>query len=126
MINDCACIYDSGDGDQPTFYYQEWRKARKLHKCCECSFTVAIGDRYEAFSGKWEKGVETYHTCAACQDIRSSLCCEGFTFGQLWYDIEEQIFRETGLTVACVDKCVTVVGKEMLQQRWMEYLEVDK
>jgi hypothetical protein len=123
VIHDCTCLYDAADGDQPAFHAREWRKARKTHTCCECRRAIQRGERYEHFSGKWERRMEVYKTCAACQDTRQSLYCEGWTFGQLWEDVEEQIFRETGLTIACIDKLATVEGKTYLQQRWMEYVE---
>ena len=122
-MNDCACIYDSAEGDLPEFYTQQWRRARKSYTCCECRGTIQRGDRYECFSGKWERGVQTYRTCDQCQNIRESLYCEGWSFGQLWEDIEEQIFRETGLTVACIDKLTTPEAKAFLQRRWMEFIE---
>lgn len=124
MTDTCSYLYDSADGDQPEFHSEEWRKARKSYTCCECGQLIQRGDRYECFSGKWERGMQSYRTCVACQDIRASLYCgEGWTFGQLWEDVLEQIFRETGLTISCVDKCVTVEGKTLLQRRWMEYVE---
>jgi hypothetical protein len=121
----CGCLWDSSEGDQPEFHSEEWRKARKTYQCIECRNPIQRGDRYECFSGKWERRMHTYRTCAACQDIRQSLYCEGgWTFGQLWEDVVEQIFRETGLTVECIDKLVTPEGKRLLQQRWMEFIKV--
>lgn len=123
IANDCACIYDSADGDRPEFFTRKWRNARKPHTCYECRRTIQRGELYEHYTGKWYEGIDTYRTCAACQDIRESLCCDGWTFGQLWESVEEQIFNETGLTIACVDKCATIEGKKMLQERWMAYVE---
>lgn len=121
--DDCSCLYDSGDGDQPIFYTQRWVTARKDHKCYECRRVIMKGERYECFSGKWETGVQTYRTCAECQNIRESLNCEGWTFGRLWEDIEEQIFQETGLTIACIDKLTTPEAKKFLQRKWIEFVE---
>jgi hypothetical protein len=123
-VSDCSCLYDSGDGDQPSFHSRAWRKARKPHKCYECRRTIQPGELYEHFSGKWEHGIDTYSTCAECQNIRASLYCgQEWTFGCLWEDVEEQLFRETGLTVECIDKLTTPEAKHMLQQRWMQFVE---
>lgn len=121
-MDDCACLYDEADGDQPIFYTQRWVVARKPHRCVECRRTIAVGERYESFSGKWERGVQTYRTCAECQDIRESLYCQGWSFGMLWEDVQEQLFAETGLTVGCIDKLATPEGKRALQERWIEYV----
>lgn len=123
-MSDCACLWGSADSDdQPAFYTRKWRTARKFHECCECRRTIVKGTQYEYFSGRWDGDFNVYRTCVACQDIRSSLYCDAWMFNQLWEDVTEQIFRGTGLTIACVDKLATVEGKAYLQQRWMEYVE---
>lgn len=121
-MNDCACLYGY-DGDSATFFVQRWVTARKEHRCCECHRVIPKGAQYERIVGKWET-LDTYKTCIACQDIRQSLYCDGWVYLMLWEDVTEQIFKETGLTIGCIDKLATSEGKAYLQQRWMEYLEV--
>ena len=48
---------------------------------------------------------------------------DGFTFGQLWEDIEEQMFVERGLDSACLDKLTTVEAKQFLQRKWWAWVE---
>lgn len=123
-MGDCACLYDSADGDQPSFYTTGWRTARKLHRCCECRRVITPGERYEHWSGKWSEGMHTYKTCAECQEIRAALYCDsGWTFEQLWEDVQEQLFAEFGLSVDCVDKLTTAAAKTKLQQAWIQWLE---
>jgi len=123
-MSDCACLYDSADGDRPAFSTQEWRTARKAHKCIECQRQIQPREKYECYSGKWDTGMATYRTCAECQNIRATLYCNsGWTFGQLWEDVEEQLFREGGLTVDCIDKLTTPEAKAFLQRKWMEFVE---
>lgn len=123
-MNDCACLYGYDGDNLPEIFTQVWRKAIKPHICVECKRTIEKSERYEAYSGKWDGVFHTYHTCAACQDIRESLHCNnGWAFGRLWRDIANEIFSTTGLTIACVNKCVTLEGKRYLQQRWMEWVE---
>ncbi len=122
-MSDCVCIYDSGDGDSPAFFTAGFVKARKPHKCCECQAVIADGESYERASGKWEYGVDVYTTCGPCQDIRQSFYCDGYTFGQLWEDVEEQMFQERGLDGACLDKLTTVDAKQFLQRRWWDWVQ---
>ena len=124
-MSDCACIYDSADGDLPEFYSQAFVKARKPHRCVECREAIPVGAKYERMSGKWDGDVRTETTCLCCQEIRSSFCCEGWTYGQLWEDIEEQMFSERpgGIDSACLEKLVTVEAKQFLQRRWWAWVE---
>lgn len=112
-----VCIDSDVDGDEmPSFQSDEWVKARKDHKCCECRKVIAVGERYERSTGKWDGRVKTYKTCAACQDIRQSLCCNGWRYGSLWEDAEEQLLPH--MTTACLMKLATAVGKQKLLDEW--------
>lgn len=125
MNDDCACIYGGNDEGEysPDFQSLKWVKARKPHKCCECRRQIQPGESYLRYTGKWDGEMNTYRTCAVCEDIRSSLCCGGsFIFGDLWEKIHDQIFCEKGLTIACIDKLTTVAAKEKLQTAWMEFV----
>ena len=122
-MNDCACIYDSGEGDLPEFSTESTVKARKPHKCVECRETIPAGAHYERVVGKWDGTVRTEKTCLLCREIRAAFCCEGWTYGMLWEDIEEQMFRERGLDSACLDTLSTVEAKQFLQGRWWAWVE---
>lgn len=123
MSGDCACMYGNWDCDND-FESQRWVRARKPHKCCECGREINVGERHEVFVARSEGQFFSKRTCAECQDVRESLYCNGgWIFGALWSDVEEQIFAETGLTVACIDKLATLEGKTKLQTEWMRYVE---
>ena len=121
---DCSCLYSSFDGDCAEFATTTRPKARKPHKCFECRRVIEAGETYERHSGKWDGEVGSYAICLQCREIRAALYCDGeYVFGELWDDVEEQIFREHGLTVECIDKLSTPEAKGLLQQRWMAYVE---
>lgn len=123
-MSDCVCLYNSGDGDLPEFSSEAVVKAKKPYRCCECFGVIAIGQRYERVTGKWDWTVSTYRTCLLCDEIRRAFCCEdGWTYTLLWSDIEDQMFRERGLDSACLEKLSTVDAKQFLQRRWWAWVE---
>lgn len=63
----CECDYDY---DQPQFYSEGTRKARKTHRCCECGGPIHPGMLYVYRSGKWDSGVETFKECFFCAEVR--------------------------------------------------------
>jgi hypothetical protein len=126
-MSGCTCLYDYGgfdDCDVDGFQSAEMRTARTPKVCVECRQPIQRGDRYERFSSKQDGEFFSKVTCAACTDIRAALYCGGFYFGQLWSDIHTQIFARHGLTIECIDKLETTVGKEKLQSAWRQYLGV--
>lgn len=62
----CECEYEG-----PMAMRTVMRKARKEHRCCECSNTIKIGDIYEYVSGIWDNQASSYKTCGLCADVRS-------------------------------------------------------
>lgn len=61
----CYC-----DCEQPEFWTQNVRRARKSHRCCECGSDIKPGEQYEAYSGKWDGYVTSYSTCERCLAFR--------------------------------------------------------
>jgi hypothetical protein len=68
-----------------SFYSVDDRKARKSHRCCECSAPIVAGESYVYCLGKWAGDFQTYkqHTlCAdACRHVRDQINdgeCIGF------------------------------------------------
>ena len=118
----CVCIDNSADGDLPEFSDSKIVKARKAHVCCECGQHIDIGTKYERVDGKWDGKMRSYATCLICSDIRGAFCCGDWTFGMLWEDIEEQMFRERGLDSACLNELSTVEAKQFLERRWWEWV----
>lgn len=64
-----ACYCD--DGDAPSVYNRETRKARKAHQCWECAHTIESGEAYEYVSGIWDGSPGSYKTCADCVEFRA-------------------------------------------------------
>lgn len=90
MSYDCSCDYD-----QPEFYHEELRKARKPHKCEECSGTIIVGELYEHVRGKWDGYVDSFKTCQRCRDIRqwvkNNVPCLCWAHGNAIADCKEAI-----------------------------------
>lgn len=83
-----CCPLSSGDG-YPDFTFTTWRKARKVHECCECGNDIQVSTRYEFTSGAWDGNMSTYKTCSVCVELRKHFGCEGWVYEQLWTDLEE-------------------------------------
>lgn len=90
MSYDCYCDYD-----EPDFYARSVRKARKHHKCEECSGTVAPGEKYEHVAGCWDGYVSTMKTCERCYDIRTwvknNVPCFCWAHGSMIDDAREAV-----------------------------------
>ena len=89
MSYDCSCDYDA-----PQFYNRTIRKARKPHKCEECSGPILVGEKYEYVSGKWE-WVDEFKTCMRCHDIRqwvkNNVPCLCWAHGNMMEDCREAV-----------------------------------
>ena len=117
----CACLYGGyGNDDSDGFQCRTRLVARIEHKCIECAKSIVKGEMYVRFAGKDGGRVFSNKTCAICEEIREALYCDGYYFGQMWQDIEEQLFPH--FTVACVDKLSTVAAKECLSKRYQEWV----
>ena len=123
-MTDCGICLSGGEIDcYWEFQYHKIVKARKEHKCCECGRTISVGSKYEYFSGKIEGGMEYYHTCIDCANIRSGLACDDGSawpaFGNLWSDITE-VFDNLKST-ACLTKIPTTSAKSYFLERWRKW-----
>ena len=58
-----------GDAEQPKFFSQQTKIARKQHSCCECGSSIEPGERYEYVSGLWEDFC-VFKTCLFCVGVR--------------------------------------------------------
>ena len=116
-----VCIGGEYDCDGfPEFQTVETRKARKDHKCCECRQVIQKGQRYEAFTCKFDGAVETTKTCEACADIRHAYSCGEATpaFGDMWNAFHDtDAFRNMKMAGECWDS-LTAPAKAKLLERW--------
>ena len=83
---ECSCLIDHGYGDRASFSREDWVRARKVHKCCECDEPIQIGERHERVGGVWDGEWSTYRTCSVCASIRAEYCCS-WSYGDLAEDI---------------------------------------
>lgn len=124
ITGDCgACIYNANEGDLAEFSAKSEVTARKDHRCCECGDVISKGTRYERTVGKWERKVQTFKTCLPCAEIRRAFCCEGWTYGLLWEDANEEFFEH--MTTGCLEQLTTAAAKAKLLARWRDWKELD-
>jgi len=64
----CGC-----DGDRPSVYRTELRKARKQYKCGECYSVINKGDIYDYTFSVWDGSVYVDRMCEKCSDLAASL-----------------------------------------------------
>ena len=81
------------DGDPPSFYREERRKARKVHTCEECGRQIEAGERYRFVSGMWNGHVGEHKACAHCDAAQRLLVkhCDGYMLGCLREELAEHI-----------------------------------
>ena len=86
MIITCDCSFE--DGDPAKVENVTWRKARRVHVCCECREDIPRGVLYEHVSGLWDQHWSTFKTCKTCTRIRDHYCPNGGEYGglaeQIW------------------------------------------
>lgn len=86
---ECCCIDEDGCGYYPSF--SKLRRARKEHKCVECSEPIVVGQKYEHFKGydselqKWDE----HKTCIPCTLIRRDFFPCGSYVGGMRDEIKE-------------------------------------
>jgi len=93
---DCRCDYEPA-----VFYRTRIVRARKGHRCYECSSPILPGELYENTAGMWDRcdGVSTFKTCERCRDLRvwvtNSIPCFCWAHGNLHEDAEGTIEEAT-------------------------------
>lgn len=72
-----------------------WRKARKAHRCKECSREISAGERYlyETFQFN---GFKSHKTCEHCSVVRGWLTaeCGGWVYAYVAEDIHEHVAQD--------------------------------
>ena len=110
--------------DEPAdFYAERMRRARKPHRCCECSRTIAVGEEHEYATGKNDGVFWDYRTCAECREIRQAYCCDSWLFGQLWESMREQMFWgwDEMKMLDCLAKLTTDAATAKVRAEYAEF-----
>ena len=92
-MSSCSCVLSSGDGDSCEGVVTKTVKERKEDKCCQCHETIHKGDKYVVDSGIWDGRPERFRTCLTCYDVAKAFFCNGYTFGGIWGDLREHLYR---------------------------------
>lgn len=118
-----VCCPLNGGEDGPSCSTTVVRTARKEHQCSECREAIAPGVRYEYFSGIWDGQPNAYKTCLACVEIRDHFACSsGWTFGDVWAQLEESFFPDMKAGGPCMEG-LSPTAKARLFERRLAWLE---
>lgn len=55
--------------EMPEFYSETRHTAKKVHRCCECHFSINVGTPYIACRGKWDGNLDVYKQHEECYDL---------------------------------------------------------
>lgn len=72
-MSDYECVCEPMEGEPWTQLSDQWRRARKEHKCCECEDIIRVGERYNYLTGVFEGKLEIWKTCEFCAHERTRL-----------------------------------------------------
>lgn len=118
----CCAISSADDGDMPSEIFSDGIvTARKDHACVECRAAITIGTRHESTSGKWDGDVRTYRTCLMCVEIRNHFSCGGWTYGEVWRELEESLFPDMTAGGECMSG-LSPAARAMLFERRLAWL----
>lgn len=96
--------------------------ARKPHECCECRESIPAGAKYERYVVFDEGSAEAYKTCLSCVEIRNHFACNGWLFGCVWGDIEQNFFPDMVAGGPCLKGLSPAAMARMFERRlaWLE------
>lgn len=117
-----CCPLSGADGEGPSCSTRTRPKARKEHYCGECAEVIAVGSVYEYVTGIWDGSAGTHKTCLSCVEIRNHFACNGWTFGELWRDLEANFFPDMRAGGPCMEG-LSPAAKGRLFERRMMWLE---
>lgn len=66
----CSCDYEA-----PAFAHEKMVKARKFHRCGDCTRSILPGEVYQRINGKWDGILCRVQICADCRLIRDMIDC---------------------------------------------------
>lgn len=86
------CMIDGSD-DRVNLLAEDWRTARKDHKCGECARVIPKGELYLVERWVYDGSATTHKTCRHCHRVRAWLGneCGGWIYGSVREDILEHV-----------------------------------
>lgn len=126
MSDIVCCPLESGDGESPELFSSSTVTAAKDHRCTECRETIAKGARHEVVRGMWDGSWSTFRTCLSCVEIRDHFACEGYIYGQLWSDLEENFFPDMKAGGPCMEGLSPEAKARLFDRRMKWLLEQDQ
>lgn len=128
-MGDMMCCPLSGYDDAPASVFSETvRTARLAHECSECDEPILPGTKYEHARGCWDGSWSTFKTCLSCVEIRNHFACSGgWTYGQVWDQIEENFFPDMRAGGPCMDGLSPAAKGRLFERRlvWLKYWDDD-
>lgn len=122
MSDMVCCPLESGDGESAEFHSTAIVLAAKDYRCCECSEAIAKHARHEVVRGMWDGSWSRYRTCLSCVEIRNHFSCDGWIYGQIWSDIEENFFPDMRAGGPCMEGLSPEAKARLFERRlkWQE------
>lgn len=123
-MGDITCCPLSGSEDcGPSVYSTRKPRARKAHTCGECGETIPIGAIHEYVTGLWDGSWDSHRTCLSCVEIRDHFACEGWLFGMLWEDLEQNFFPDMRAGGPCMEGLSPEAKARLFEKRlaWAEH-----
>ena len=127
-MNDCGCISCEIESQASAFWGQV-RKARVEHTCSECGETIVVCQQYEYARGIWDNSPATFKTCLPCCEIRESLFCDGFLYGDIWEAVAQHVHDLGGeFPSSCLAEMSPQAREKMcdvIEQYWEDHFDGD-
>ena len=110
------CMVDYSDGCSIVLHDRN-QKARKEHKCSECSRVIQVGETYNVQRAVFDGCADSYKTCAHCQVVQSWLQkeCGGYMYHGVHEDIDQH--RNEGYGFGVTRLSAGISGRMEAQRR---------
>jgi hypothetical protein len=85
-MSDYFCVCEPMEGEPWSVVTEGHRRARKVHKCCECGEAIPKGETHHYFAGVCDGEFVDYRTCLFCEAERDRITIEHdwpVTYGDL-------------------------------------------
>lgn len=118
-MSDMVCCPLTGreDGDGAAIHTMTTPISRKEHRCTECREPIPVGAKYERTEGLWDGSWSTYKTCLSCVEIRNHFACDGWVYGQLWEDLEQNFFPDMKAGGPCMEGLSPAAKARLFERR---------